>query len=62
MFGPEHYRARASELEALAAQATHPNIRASYLDLAHRFREMANQASLADKAKRSKAAKLAERA
>jgi hypothetical protein len=43
----------------LAAHATDPNIRASYLDLANRFRDMANVASL-DNAKRSESAKLAE--
>jgi hypothetical protein len=57
MFKPEHCSARASELEALAAHCTDHNIRASYLELAHGFREMANMASRYD----DEALRLAER-
>jgi hypothetical protein len=47
VFGPEHYSARASELEEAANLATDRNIKATYRELARRFRDMANMASVA---------------
>jgi len=61
MLGPEHYIARASELEAEAKRASNSSIRGSYLDLARSFREMANLASLARSAEKAEAVSLAER-
>jgi hypothetical protein len=46
MFGPEHYNARASELEAAAKDVTSTRIKADYLELARRYRELANLSSL----------------
>jgi len=46
VFEPEHYSARASELEAAGKRISDSNIRASYLELARSFREMANLVSL----------------
>jgi hypothetical protein len=43
-FSSEHYNARASELETAAAQIGDSEIRASYLELAQRFRELAESA------------------
>ena len=42
MFTPEHYAARASELEAAAELVSDKNVRATYLELARSFREMAD--------------------
>jgi len=61
MFGPEHYSARASELEAEAKRLIDSRIRDSYLELARSFREMANLASLARAAKDDEIVCLAER-
>ena len=60
MFGPDHYTARASELEVAASRVSDSAIRASYLELARNFREMANLASLAPNAKDAEACRLAE--
>jgi hypothetical protein len=46
VFGPEHYSARASELEAAGERISDLSIRMSYLELARSFREMAKLASL----------------
>ena len=59
--GPEHYIARASELEALAIRCSDSNIRAGYLKIARGFREMANLASLLHSSKDGEIAGLAER-
>jgi hypothetical protein len=61
MFGPEHYSARASELEAAAKGVTNASIRASYLELAQRFREMAKIASLSQTASDAEIESLAPR-
>jgi hypothetical protein len=60
MFRPEHYSARASELEDLAAHISNPTMRAAYLELAHSFREMASLADLARAAKAQEIVCLAE--
>ena len=60
MFGPEHYIARATELEAEARRVSVPSIRESYLELARTFREMASLASLARAAKDEEIVCLAE--
>jgi hypothetical protein len=39
----EIYRAKAGECQATAEAATDPNIRAAYLDLAQRYRDLARQ-------------------
>jgi hypothetical protein len=44
MFGPDHYEARAAELEAAAKAVSDSDIRAKYLDLAQSFRELAEAA------------------
>jgi hypothetical protein len=61
MFDPEHYIARASELETEAKRVSVPSIRESYLELAHSFREMASVASLARAVKDREIVCLAER-
>ena len=61
MFRPEHYRARASELETAAARVSDPNIRKSYLELALGFRKMATFASLGGSSKTDDVVQLAER-
>jgi hypothetical protein len=61
MFGREHYNARSSELEAAAKAVTNANIKASYLELARRFREMANFASVAGNSSADEVVRLTER-
>jgi hypothetical protein len=61
MFRPEHYSARATELETEAKRLTNSRIRESYLELARSFREMANLASLARAVKDDEIVCLAER-
>ena len=61
MFRPEHYSARAFELETAAARVSDPNIRASYLELALGFRKMANFASLGGNSKTGDVVHLPER-
>jgi hypothetical protein len=61
VFGPKHYSLRAAELEAAAQQVSDAAIRASYLELARGFREIANLASLAGNAKDDEIVRLAER-
>jgi hypothetical protein len=61
MFGREHYNARSSELEAAAKDVTNASIKASYLELAHRFREMANFASVAGNSSADEVVRLTER-
>jgi hypothetical protein len=39
----EIYRARAGECEATAEATTDPNVKAAYLDLAQRYRDLARQ-------------------
>ena len=58
--GSAHYIARAFELETAAAQVSSPAIRASYLELARSFREMANLVSVAASSD-EEAVRLAER-
>jgi hypothetical protein len=50
VLGPEHYSARASELEEAANLATDRNIKATYRELARRFRDMADMANMANMA------------
>jgi hypothetical protein len=50
VFEPDHYEARASELEAAAKEVSDSAIRAKYLDLAQRFRELAELAGRAENA------------
>ncbi len=61
MFTPQHYSERAFELESAAKQVSNPRLRASYLEIAGRFREMANAASLAGSLKADESVQLAER-
>jgi hypothetical protein len=51
MLSPKHYSARASELEAAAKRVSDPKIRASMLDLARSFRDIANLVSVAGDSK-----------
>jgi hypothetical protein len=59
MFGPEHYNARASELEAAAKDVTSTRIKADYLELARRYRELANLSSLSGSLSAGEAIRLA---
>jgi hypothetical protein len=61
MFGSEHYNARAYEFEVAAGRVSDFKIRASYIELAQSFREMAKVASLASTLKGDEATRLAER-
>jgi hypothetical protein len=61
MFKSEHYSERALRLEAAARQTSDLIIREGQLELARRFREMANQVSLADNSKAHDVVQLAER-
>ena len=61
MFTPQHFSERASELESAAKQVSNPRLRASYLEIAERFRDMANAASVAGSLKADESVQLAER-
>jgi hypothetical protein len=61
MFRPEHYTRRACELEHEANRVGNLIIRASYLDLAQAFREMATLASLLERTADAEAVRVAER-
>jgi hypothetical protein len=61
VLGPEHYSARASELEEAAKLATNRNIKATYRELARRYRDMANMASMAGGISRDDEKRVAER-
>jgi hypothetical protein len=47
MFAPDHYEARASELEVAAEAVSDSSIRAKYLELAQSFRDLADVAGRA---------------
>jgi hypothetical protein len=61
VFTPQHFSERASELESAAKQVSNPRLRASYLEIAERFRDMANAASVAGSLKADESVRLAER-
>jgi hypothetical protein len=61
MFGPEHYSARACELEHQAKYVGDANLREGCLNLARVFRQMANLASLAQSADDAEAIRPADR-
>ena len=48
MFSPQHYSARACDLEDAAKDVTSRTIRERYLELARSYREMANLAAIAE--------------
>jgi len=47
-FHPKYYLDRAIELEAMANDNSESRVRSGYLELARRFREMANAASISE--------------
>jgi hypothetical protein len=59
--GPEHYSARASDLEAAAEQIGDRNISARYLKLAQSFRELADLTGAPQKQIDAEVQALAER-
>jgi hypothetical protein len=60
-FTTNHYLRQAAELEALAEQTGDSAVRIDHLELAQRFRDMANLAGVAQTESDEEAVRLAER-
>jgi hypothetical protein len=60
-FTTNHYLRQAAELEALAEQTDDSAVRIDQLELAQRFRDMANSAGVAQTESDEEAVRLAER-